>query len=276
MKALLIALAIVTFGVVAVVLWLVLKVPLQERARQRDARRRRYVLNESGERLPMAEGDSASDPPKAVQELPSIPPTSVPHVSRPVPTGGRMVTTPDGEMILTTPPFALREAVFSSRTGRFVNAVTRRLPPWIIVCPKVRLDALLTPTKPDGRDPRDWREWRRRVRMRSVDLVLCDRRTWRPLLAIVFDPRLVDARLVGGGQDKILDEIFAGVGLSFLRLSGDFEKDWPVIQSHIDAMIIPHVSDEAMLEASDRTNRVDADSAVTLLRMDGEKGWLLE
>lgn len=276
MKLFLIALAIVTFGVVATVLWLVLKTPLQNRAREREARRRRYVLNESGDRLPMAPGEVVPAAPKVIPDDYTIPPVSVPYMPKPPGVSGRMVSTPDGDMILTNPPFALRDTVFSPRTGRFVNAVTRRLPPWIIVCPKVRLDAILTPTKPDGRDPRDWREWRKRVRMRSVDLVLCDRRNWRPLLAIVFDPRLVDARLVGGGQDKILDEVFAGIGLPFMRLTGDFEKDWPRIQSHVESMIIPHMSDESLLDAADRTTRVDADSAVTLLKMDGEKGWLLE
>lgn len=274
MKVLLILLAIVTVGVIVAALWFVLRSPLQSRAR-REARRR-YELKESGERLPLAEESAQPEAPPAVREDMGVPIVSAPYTPRPPGVTGRMVTTPDGDLLLTNPPFALRDMVFSQRTGRFVNAITRRLPPWIIVCPKVRLDAILTPTKPDGRDPRDWREWRKRVRMRSVDIVLCDRRTWKPLLAIVFDPRLIDARLVGGGQDRILDEIFAAVELPFMRLSGDFEKDWPRIQSHVESTIIPHLSDEALLDAADRTTRIDADSAVTLLKMDGEKGWLLE
>ena len=190
---------------------------------------------------------------------------------------GRMVSTPDGEMILTTPPFALRNAIFSNRSGRFVNMLARRAPAWVMVCPRVRLDALLTPTKPDGRDPADWREWRKRVRVRSVDLVLCDRRTWRPLVAILFDKtRNIDARKVAGGQDRMIDEVLGAAGLPLLRLSGEFERDWPLVKPYVEESILPHMTDEQVLDASMRTERVSGEGAVTLLRMDQEKGWVLE
>jgi hypothetical protein len=196
---------------------------------------------------------------------------------------GRLVNTPDGEMILTTPPFALRGPLFPGRSGRFVNMLMRRVPAWVAVCPKVRLDALLTPTRPDGRDPADWREWRRRVRVRSVDLVLCDRRDWRPVVAVVFDPRpAVDARAIAGGQDRIIDEVLAGVGLPLLRLSGVFEKDWPVIKPYVDELILPSVDERRVIEASYAQGRVEGaggdeeGGAVNLLRMDDSRGGILE
>ncbi len=256
-----------------------------------EERRRRFALKDTGERVAMAP-ERAPEPKREIAETDtpifsrtataadalndaaieaSSPPATVPGFA------GRMVSTPDGEMILTTPPFALRDALFSNRSGRFVNMLARRAPAWVIVCPRVRLDALLTPTKPDGRDAADWRDWRRRVRVRSVDLVLCDRRTWRPLVAILFDQtRNIDARKVAGGQDRMIDEVLGAVGLPLLRLSGVFERDWPLVKPYVEESILPHMTDEQVLDASMRTERVSGEGAVALLRMDQEKGWMLE
>jgi hypothetical protein len=206
---------------------------------------------------------------------------SVPVVSEDAepgaPVAGRMVQTPDGEMILTTPPFALRNAIFGRSVGRFVNALYRRVPAWVIVCPRVRLDTLVVPTPPDARDPADWREWRKRVRMRSLDIVLCDRRTWKPLVAVLFDSRPTNARAMGGGKDRMTDEVLSHVGLPLLHLTGDIVADWPLIQPYVEDSILRHVSEEELLEATmERASPVDADSAATLLRLDAEKGWVLE
>ncbi len=242
-------------------------------------RRRRFAIKDTDERLPMAP-----------DRVPVVPATIIGDVlqppSLPVPTPraggvqGRIVHTPDGEMILTTPPFALREMLFTSRAGRFVNMLSRRVPAWVMICPRVRLDSLLTPTKPDGRDPADWREWRRRVRVRSVDLVLCDRRTWKPLVAVLLvQQQTVQSRKVAGGQDRMIDEVLAAAGLPLLRLSGDFEKDWPLLRPYVEESILPHISDEQALEhtmLAERTERVSGDGAVELLRMDQDEGWVLK
>jgi hypothetical protein len=180
-------------------------------------------------------------------------------------------------MILTTPPFALRESLFGNKVGRFINALNRRIPAWVIVCPRVRLDSLVTPTPPDGRDPSDWREWRKRVRMRSIDIVLCDRRTWRPLVAVMFDNRPTSARTIGGGRDRMTDEILTHIGLPILHLTGDIVADFPLIQPYVEESILRHVSEEELMDATmTRESPVDANSAATLLRLDSEKGWLLE
>lgn len=153
---------------------------------------------------------------------------------------GRVVSTPDGEMILTTPPFSARASIFSDRQGRYVVELTRRLPPWIVVCPRVRLDALVKPAPPDGRNAADWREWRRRVRWRAVDVLLCDARSWRPVLALeIGRPHLgSDIRTPGGGNDRILEEVFFTVGIPFIRGSGVVSQDWPLVRPYVDEAIL--------------------------------------
>lgn len=242
-----------------------------------EDRRRRFAIQDTGERVGLAPERPQALPVAPIDDGP--PPVPIPRPIRipPPAVEGRIVHTPDGEMMLTTPPFALREALFTSRLGRFVNLLSRRVPAWVMLCPRVRLDSLLVPTKPDGRDPADWRDWRKRVRVRSVDLVLCDRRTWKPLVAVLLVQKTsVDSRKVAGGNDQMIDEVLAAAGLPLLRLSGDFEKDWPLIKPYVEESILPHMSDEQALEASMQTERISGDAAVELLRLDQDKGWMLE
>lgn len=261
---------------------------LRARGEQRrvvEERRKRYAIQETSERIPIAPERTAAVPTAAITEV--APPVRAVAERRelvrdedgepPARVGGRMVNTPEGEMILTTPPFVLREAIFGNLVGRFVNGLYRRVPAWVIVCPRVRMDTLVVPTPPDGRDPTDWREWRKRVRLRSLDLVLCDRRTWRPLVAVMFDARPTNARAVGCGRDRMTDEVLAHVGLPLLHLTGDIVADWPLIQPYVEQSILRHVGEEEVMEATmQRESPVDADSAGTLLRLDSEKGWVLE
>lgn len=282
------------FAVVAVV------VAVRAPARKaEEERRRRYAIQDTGERIGLAAPRPAAPPPGKIREVERVSrpreadaagragglgPKADPDDSgigmivpgQPVITG-RLVNTPDGEMILTTPPFALRETIVTLKQGRYFNALSLRLPAWVILCPRVRLESLVTPTRPDGRDPEDWRTWRRRVRMRSVDMVLVDRRSWKPILAVMFQARVVaDAKTIAGGLDRMAEEVLTGVGLPVLRLTGEFEPDWPLIRPYVEQAILPTTSEEQVIEAADRTTRVDQDAAVTLLRMDDDKGWLLE
>lgn len=279
------------------------------RREKSDALRRRYAIDETNApRIPLAA--EAPPPPPPVPDFDSIPftdgepgpartvssnwlgdlardqPPATPATNGVI--GGRIVQTADGESIITTPPFALRPQMASNRLGRFVNGLSKRLPAWIIACPRVRLEALVTPTPPDGRDPEDWSQWRRRVRVRAVDVVLCDRRTWKPVLAIMLKPasRLsrnsgtngtVTALTFGGGQDRMIDEVLLHVGLDLVHASGRIAEDWPLIQPYVDQSILKTPADEDLLLATEDTlARPDPDAAVNLLRMDGEKGWLLE
>lgn len=267
-------LSILSLLAAAAVAWVALRRHSAER-KATQATRTRFAIRDSAERIPLAPDRPAQPPALAPTEILPIGGMGSP-IREGAAVAGRLVNTPDGEMILTTPPFALREAIFRKRIGRFVNMLARRIPPWMMLCPRVRLDTLIVPTPPDGRDAADWREWRKRIRVRSLDLVLCDRRDWRPIVCVVFETASADARTFAGGQDRIIDEVLAHVGLPLLRLSGDFTKDWPLIQPYIDQGILRHISDEEALEGVMRPEPVDTDSAVTLLRMDQDKGWVLE
>jgi hypothetical protein len=271
-------------------------------ARARKERRERYKLEETDGRIDLASPRSPAPPPPAPVEIapvsrphdsqlrPDLPPDLAPlpavaetqDARPPAAPIGRMVMTPDGEMILTTPPFELREAIFTKRAGRYVASLYRRLPPWVVICPKVRLDSLLIPTRPDGRDAEDWRTWRQRVRTRTVDFVLCDRRTWKPLLAVIVEGApgssteqgpAPESMKLGGGKDRIIDEVLGAVGLPLIRGTGRFIDDWGMIRPYIENAILPAPSEDQL---ADEARRARPSSAVSLLRMDDTKGWLLE
>jgi hypothetical protein len=206
----------------------------------------------------------------------------------PAAVGGRLVQTADGESVLTTPPFSLRPQMLSNRLGRYTNGLSKRLPAWIVACPRVRLESLVTPTPPDGRDAADWSQWRRRVRVRAIDVVICDRRTWQPIVAIMLKPAnkfsrksgtngTVTALTLGGGQDRMIDEVLSHVGLTLIHGSGKIAEDWPLIEPYLEQAILKTPSEEELLLATEDTHgRPDPEAAVKLLRMDDDKGWLLE
>ena len=229
-------------------------------ARDRAERRRRYTIPDSEQRVPLAPPAPPREPEPEIEEIAPISLESVeagtPIFEDPLATQkvdglllgddepsldvapvieGRMVTTPEGEMILTTPPFRVRETLLGRREAAYAKAIAKRLPRGVVLCPKVRLESLLMPTPPDGRDPEDWRAWRRRVRMRAVDFVICDARGggWRPLLAVEIDRPALSARKIGGGVDRMIDEVLAGAGLPFVRCSGDPESDWGMIEPYV-------------------------------------------
>jgi hypothetical protein len=229
-------------------------------ARTKAERRRRYALHETEERVPFAPPPMPAPPPVIRDDLASPQPApgttegtrifedslatvrvegfmlaDEPSLDVPPPVEGRMVLTPDGEMIITTPPFRLRESILSPREAAYAAAISRRLPRGLALCPKVRLETLLTPTPPDGRDPEDWRTWRRRVRMRAVDFVICDTRggAWRPLIAVEVDRSPMAIHKIGGGVDRMIDEVLTAVGLPFVRCTGEPEADWPMIEPYL-------------------------------------------
>ncbi len=264
-------------------------------ARARQERRRRYRLEETDERIGFSEGQTTAGGSGVIGEAPAperhfVAPAAsmaggtaeLPQPRPGKPPIGRIVSTPEGETILTTPPFALREAVFTRRAGRYVAAMYRRLPPWVVVCPKVRLDSLLIPTRPDGRLAEDWRMWRQRVRMRSIDFVLCDRRSWKPLLAVIIEgapgagahgSSVPGPLQIAGGKDRIIDEVLGAVGLPLVRGTGRFGDDWAMIRPYVENAILPSATEE---QFADEARRARPSGAVSLLRMDDSKGWLLE
>ncbi|MFN7020738.1 MAG: hypothetical protein ACK4WH_05340 [Phycisphaerales bacterium] len=283
---------------------IVVAVVVRPEKRRAADRRRRYTLEAEGaSRIPLApERTPSGDQPATdlsdqtafddnrlidlVRE--SAEPTGA-DAEAPV-VAARLVQTPDGEELLTAPPFALRPHLLGRRLGRYCNGLIRRLPVWLIACPRVRLDALVTPTPPDGRDPDDWARWRRRVRMRAVDLVIADRRTWRPVLVVMLGPApgatfsrsgtaggTSSALVLAGGQDRMIDEVLAHVGLPLVRGSGELAADWPLIEPYINETILKTVSEEDLSAADHAASpRPDPDAAVKLLKMDADGGWLLD
>jgi Protein of unknown function (DUF2726) len=225
-----------------------LSAPARTRRREADARRKRYVVKDSAERVGIAEARGVGKPTGGLT-LDEIRPVEMVRGAGAVSNGvvtGRLVQTPAGERILTTPPFVMRESVLGERGARYFQALSARVPAWVVVCPKVRLEALVTPTNPVGHDAVDWATWRKRVRLRSVDYVLCDRRTFKPLVAIVFDRpgKRASHAEVGGGQDRIPDEVLQTAGLKLLRLSGEFSKDWGLIKPYVDQAILASVDED--------------------------------
>jgi hypothetical protein len=145
--------------------------------------------------------------------------------------GARTVETPDGKLTLTPPPFRLRKSVMSHRERAYARALASLIPSGFVMCPQVRLDALLAPTAPGGRSADDWRNWRRRVRLRAVDFVVCRLPDWTPVLALEVEGRQRSARAFQ--RDRIIDETLIEVGLPVLRCTGDPEGDWPMIEPYL-------------------------------------------
>lgn len=285
-------LVILILAVMLVVSVVIVVVTRRDDAR-RAARERRFEIRDTGQRIPLAADRPPAPATSPVAEI--APPPARPSPERTpdaeaaalatvteaedegmLPPRGRLVRSADGEMLLTDPPFKRRGTIFTKRHGKYALGLIRRLPPWLVICPRVRLDTLVSPTSPDGRDPADWREWRRRVRVRSVDLVLVDRRTWEPILAIMLDK---DARpsatTIGGGRDRIIDEVLAAVEIPLVRGSGSLKEDWAAIRPYVDHAMLPTAEDgdrEPVLGHA----MWDASMAVKLLNVDEERGGLLE
>lgn len=143
----------------------------------------------------------------------------------------RRVMTPNGPMELTSPPFKLRNSIMTWRERAYARAITARMPSGYVLCPQLRLDTLLVPTRPDERPADDWRTWRQRVRVRAIDFVVCRLPDWAPVLAIEIDRGNPEA--TRDTQDKMTVETLAEVGLALVRCSGSPEKDWPMIEPYV-------------------------------------------
>ncbi len=243
----------------------------REAEARRKARDERYKLEDTGKTIPLAPARSA-DESHPLQEIaayltpdPSradepIGPVASEHVEEAE--EAREVLTEDGPMRLTEPPFEAREGLVLGRRARFASALARRVPPWILLCPRVRLDALVRPTSPIGHDPVDWSRWRRRARVRAADFVLVDRRTWKPVLVLqVRKP--TDARLRAGGRDRMIGEILEAAGIPYVEVACSMSEDWPRIRDHLNGAVLepPRAPQSGW----------DSSAAANLLRLDDEE-----
>lgn len=151
--------------------------------------------------------------------------------------GARKVMTPDGPMVLTTPPFRLRKSIMNYRERAYARAVSVMLPSGFVMCPQVRLESILTPMHPDGRPVEDFRNWRRRVRMRAVDFVICRLPEWSPVVAMEIE-REKSAKAFA--RDKMIDETLAEAGLPLIRCSGSPQEDWAMIRPYLKGTGVRH------------------------------------
>lgn len=222
--------------------------------REHAAARRRYQLPESTQRIGVLDNNPDRPRGKTLRELLLDESDEAagtvlrdPNASTLFAHESRMVQGVDGDMLLTRPPFVLRHSIVGVRLGRYLDRLSRRLQPWVVVCPRVRLDAIVAATNPLGRDPDDWRRWRKRARLRAIDILICDRRNWRPILAVVLKRqsktlldqlKLPTAGAGGSGGDRMIDEILNQVGLPVVYASGAFATDWRLIAPYVDESIL--------------------------------------
>lgn len=259
--------SVCVLALAGLIAWVALT-PAKRRQREREDRRRRFVVENTDERLALNPEHTPAPSSGSGETSAWLGAAATGEVTRIEPgVTGRLVETPVGERIMTTPPFGLRESLLGVRGTRYFRSLSRHVPAWVVVCPKVRMDSIVSPKNPVKamvRDALDWATWRRRVRLRSVDFLLCDSRTFRPLLAIVIT-RTGTANgvrsmfAVGGGQDRIPDEVFQAVGLPMVRVSGVFRKDWSMIRPYVDQAILPSVSEDA-IDAAHGMNAMGLDA----------------
>ena len=207
----------------------------------------RLPMRLSGDAQRLADAFSQSPPPPNPHTHPAEPaeaakpwtPTELDNLlagvqQEEMPEGARHVVTPDGPMVLTPPPFALKPTIMSPRERQYARAISIKLPSGYVVCPQVRLDALVTPRRPaEGMSAEEWRTWRKRVRLRAVDFVICALPEWRPVVAIEIEPQ--ERGVKPFQRDRIEDEVFAVVGLPLVRCSGTPGEDWGMIAPYVKA-----------------------------------------
>jgi len=167
--------------------------------------------------------------------------------------GARTVQTPDGPMVLTTPPFRLRKSIMNYRERAYARAVSVMLPSGYVMCPQVRLESILTPMHPDGRPVEDFRNWRRRVRMRTVDFVICRLPEWAPVVAVEIEK---EKSAKAFARDRMIDETLAEAGLPLIRCSGTPQEDWPMIKPYLKP-VAPRHGAKAEGEAGDSAGGYD-------------------
>jgi len=98
---------------------------------------------------------------------------------------------------------------------RFFDALTQSIPPYLYICPKVRIaDIIETHLAKD--DPQFW-NYQSKINQKHIDFLLVNRADTAPLLAIELD---------GGShkdqerakRDSFIDSVFASAGIPILHI----------------------------------------------------------
>jgi hypothetical protein len=140
--------------------------------------------------------------------------------STPQPRSPAVVTAPEMGLAANEPPiyrksdslFTYRERIFY---GVLQDAVNRDY--WIFA--KVRLADFMWLTN----EPEDRKFHANRILCKHVDFLLCERRTYRPLMAIELDDRS-HLKYDHRERDEFKDKTFAAIGLPLLRVP--LERDY--------------------------------------------------
>ena len=111
------------------------------------------------------------------------------------------------------------------------------------------------------------------------DLLLCDRRDFRPVLAILWNRPARGGTLVerlrrpdgGPAGDRLIEEILRQVALPVVHASGSLSQDWSQIAPYIDEAILP-TRDPCIEGDGAEDLRVSPVAASRLIQMTGEDG----
>jgi hypothetical protein len=110
--------------------------------------------------------------------------------------------------------FLLNTSLLSSGNRAFYEVLVTVLPPTMVVFAEVSLGALFEPKRGTGRQGA-----RNRVNQKTVDFVVCERATMRPLCAIEVDDR-THARANRIARDDCVNALFDFHRLPLVRIPG--------------------------------------------------------
>ncbi len=141
---------------------------------------------------------------------PVVPPSrDVSHVPAHV---GTAPHAPDAPLAATPLPYRVRADFLSAAEAAFLHVLQQAVGEQFWLCPKVNLnDLFFVPRGPDEV------AFRNRIAKKHVDVVLCDRHTLRPQLAIELDDRSHE-RPDRVARDVFVNEVFATAQLPLLRV----------------------------------------------------------
>ena len=134
-------------------------------------------------------------------------------------------------------PYRAKARFVSANEALVFNALERHSDSRVVFANVLMRDLVeVTPQ----RDRSAWQTAHNRIAQRQVDFVVCDRATFRPLLAIELDDSTHDTAR-RSQSDRLEDEIFRAAGLPFLRLRGRYEPAQIValIESALHAPEVP-------------------------------------
>ncbi len=128
-------------------------------------------------------------------------------------------------------PVKLRDPLLSARETAFYQVLHAVAGQRVVVCPKMRLADLFY-TQIGSAPSKQYTNLYKQIARRSVDFVLCERYTLKPMLAIEF----YDHKLTGGQRkkrDPFIDKVFKAGKLPILHLVAQDEYNTKALAHRI-------------------------------------------